>query len=168
MLRSGAVILLMLLAGLPAPCQSDTWETVQALPAGAMIKISLQGNKTVTGTLDQASSEGLTLTRKHESIQVAKSDVSLIWVLRKGSRLKRAGIAAAVGFALGCPLGIKSVGLFADASKSSTEGKAGYCLALGGLTGGMAAGIVAAMPTTRRTLVYLAPPTNKSHEQATP
>ena len=168
MLRSVAVILLMLLAGLPAPCQSDNWEAVEALPPGALIKISLQGDKTVTGTLDKASPEGLTLTRKHESIQVAKSDVGGIWALRKGSRLKRAGIAAAVGFAVGCPLGVKSVGLFADASKSSTEGKAGYCLVLGGLAGGMAAGIVAAMPTTRQTLVYLAPPTNTSNEPVTP
>ena len=148
------VVLLMLAAGQPAACQSDTWEKAQALPPGAKIELFLTNDKTVTGTLAEVSPDGVTVTRKRDSIQIARSDIRQIWLLGKGSRLKNAGIAALVGFAVGCPIGAATAGYLGDENNPRLGMRAGFCLTIGGFAGGIAAGITAPFPATKRTLVY--------------
>lgn len=154
--KSGSLLLVpfMLIVGQPAQGQSTGWEKVLALPPGARIELLLTGDKTLAGSLYQVSPDGLTLTRKRESRQVPRSDIRRIWVLGKGSRLKNAGIAALVGFAVGCPIGAAKAGYISDMNNPSLATRGGLCLALGGFAGGIAAGITAAVPATKRTLVY--------------
>jgi len=156
--RSGSLlgVPLMLVAGHAALAQPDSWEKTQALPAGAKVELLLAGEKTVEGTLSQVSSNDLTLTRKSGSIQLAKSDIRRVWVLGKGSRLKNAGIAALAGFAVGCTIGATQAGQISDMNNPGAGRRAGFCLGIGGFIGGSTAGIAAAIPATRRTLVYRA------------
>ena len=148
------VALLMLVAARRVSGQPDTWEKVQALPPGARIELFLASDKTVTGTLTEVSPDGVTLTRKRDSMQVARSDIRRMWVLGKGSRLKNAGIAALVGFAMGCPIGAAKAGYLGDMNNPRLGTRAGFCLVIGGFAGGIAAGITAPFPATKRTLVY--------------
>ena len=155
---SSLIVALFILApGQPASGQSDSWEKAQVLPPGAKIELFLAGDKALVGTLSQVSPDGLTLTRKRDSLQVTKSDIHRIWVLSKGSRLKNAGIAALIGFAVGCPIGAAKAGYLGDMNNPRLGTRAGFCVAIGGFAGGIAAGITAAVPATRRTLVYRSP-----------
>lgn len=158
-LKSASLIgvLVILVAGQPASGRSDNWEKAQALPPGAKIELFLAGDKTAVGTLSQVSPNDLTLTRKRDSLQVAKSDIRRIWVLGKGSRLKNAGIAALIGFAVGCPVGAAKAGYLGDMNNPPFGTRAGFCAGIGGFAGGIAAGITAAVPATKRTLVYRSP-----------
>jgi hypothetical protein len=155
--RSRSPLLVLFLVAHPAWGQPDGWERAQALPPGAKIELFLAGDKTVSGVLSQTSPDDLTLTRKRDSMQVAKSDVRRLWVLGKGSRLKNAGIAALIGFAVGCPIGAASAGYLGDMNNPRLGTRAGFCLGIGGFAGGIAGGITAAVPATRRTLVYRSP-----------
>ncbi len=156
-MRAIPPILFLLAAVQPGLGQSDAWEKMQALPTGARIEVLLAGDKSTSGTLAQVSPDGVALTRKRDSIQLAKSDIRRVWVQGKGSRLKNAGIAALVGFAVGCPIGAAKAGYISDMNNPSLGTRAGLCLGLGGFVGGIAAGITAAVPPTKRALVYSSP-----------
>lgn len=151
------VALFTLASAQPAAAQPDSWEKAQALAPGPKIQLLLPADKTVVGTLAEVTPDGLTVARKRDSTQVAKSDIRRIWVLGKGSRLKNAGIAALIGFAGGCPFGAARAGYLSDMDNPSVETRAGFCLALGGVVAGAAGGITAAVPATKRTLVYRSP-----------
>ena len=155
--RSLGVVLFMLAAGQPASGQSDGWEKAQALLPGAKIELFLAGEKTVVGTLAEVSPDGLTLIRKRDSMQVAKSDIRRINLLGKGSRLRNTGIAALFGFGFGCPIGAGLAGQITDENNPRLGTRAGTCVVLGGLVGGIAAGVGAAVPASKRTLVYSSP-----------
>jgi hypothetical protein len=135
----------------------DSWEAVQALPAGSRVELSLMGDRRARGTIAQVLPDGLTLTRKRDSVQVPKSDISQIWVLGKGSRLMNVAIAALIGFASGCPIGAAKTGYLADMNNPGLGPRAEWCLGLGGF----AAGIAAPFPATKRTLVYRSPAINR-------
>jgi hypothetical protein len=152
-----AVVLLMLGSARNVAGQIESWGKVEALAAGTRIEVGLAKDKTVSGTLAQVSAEGLALDRKGGPIQIARSDIRRVWVLRKGSRLKNVGIAALVGFAIGCPIGAAKAGYIGDTNHPSLGLRGGYCLALGGFGAGIAAGVVAPFPATKSTLVYRAP-----------
>jgi hypothetical protein len=152
--ESVAVVLLTLVAVESAFGQSDVWDKVQTVSAGTRIEVGLVGDKTVSGTLAQVSTEGLALDRKGGSMQIARSDIRRVWVLGKGSRLKNVGIAALVGFAIGCPIGASKAGYLGDTNHPSLKLRGGFCLVLGGFGAGVAAGVVAPFPATKRTLVY--------------
>jgi hypothetical protein len=137
--------------------QADGWEKAQALPAGSKIELLLAGDKTLAGTVAQVSPGGLTLARKRDSMQMAKSDIRRIWIQGRGSRLKNAGIGALVGFAIGCPIGAAKAGYLSDMNNPSLGTRAGFCLGLGGFAGGIGGGIAAAVPPTTRTLIYRSP-----------
>ncbi|HSW50792.1 MAG TPA: hypothetical protein VLH09_11490 [Bryobacteraceae bacterium] len=154
---SSAVVLFMLAAGQIAYGQAGAWDKVQAIPTGTKVQVSLAKDKTVDGTLAQVSEEGLALDRKGGPMQIAGSDIRRVWVLGKGSRLKRAGIAALVGFAIGCPIGAGKAGYIGDTNHPSLKLRGGFCLALGGFGAGVAAGVTAPFPATKYTLVYRAP-----------
>ena len=156
MLRNALVIatVLVLGTGRPVSGQSDSWQRVQALPANAKIEVFLVSNKTETGTLSEVSQDVVTLTNRRGSLQLARSEIRQIWMLGKGSRLKNVGIAAAVGFAVGCPIGAAKAGYLSDMNNPSIGTKAGFCLGIGGFVGGIAAGVVAPFPATKRMSVY--------------
>ena len=158
---SVVVVLLTLAVGQRASGQSDAWDKVQALPAGAKIDVSLESNKLVTGTLAQVTPEGLALDRKGGPVQIARSDIRRVWLLGNGSRLKNVGIAALVGFAIGCPIGAGTAGYIGDTNHPSLGLRAGYCAALGGFGAGIGAGVVAPFPATKRTLIYRTPEVNR-------
>jgi len=147
----------MLAGGQPAVGEVSSWGQAQSLPEGTKIEVLLASNKTVTGTVAQVSPEGLALTRKHDSLQLARSDIRRVWSLGKGSRLKNAGIAALGGFGVGCAIGAAKAVTLSDMNNPSVGTRVGYCGAIGGLFGGAAAGVTAAIPATKRTLVYRAP-----------
>lgn len=148
------VALPMLVAAQRLSGQPETWEKVQALAPGAKTELFLVSGKTVTGTLAEVSQDGVTLTLRRDAMQVARSDIRRIWLLGRGSRLKNAGIAALVGFGVGCGIGTAKAGYIADTNNPSLGTRAGFCLAVGGFAAGIAAGITAPFPATKRTLVY--------------
>lgn len=158
-LQSASLFVLpfILVASQAASGQPGAWDQAQALPPGTKIELFLTTDKTVVGTLSEVSPDSLTLTRKRDSVQVAKSDIRRIWVLGKGSRLKNAGIAGLVGFAVGCPIGAAKAGYLSDMNNPRFGTRAGFCAGIGGVAGGIAAGVTAALPATRRTLVYRSP-----------
>jgi hypothetical protein len=158
---SVAVVLLTLVAVESAFSQPEVWDKVQAFPAGTRIEVGLVGDKTVSGTLAQVSTEGLALDRKGRSMQIARSDIRRVWVLGKGSRLKNVGIAALAGFAIGCPIGAARAGYIGDTNHPSLKLRGGFCLVLGGLGAGVGAGVVAPFPATKSTLVYRSPDTKR-------
>ena len=140
--------------GSQTPVQCTPSRRSLIFPSAARIELFLASDKTVTGTLAEVSPDGVTLTRKRDSMQVARSDIHRMWVLGKGSRLKNAGIAALVGFAVGCPIGAAKAGYLGDMNNPRLGTRAGFCLVIGGFAGGIAAGITAPFPATKRTLVY--------------
>ncbi|MFB3778477.1 MAG: hypothetical protein ACE141_12745 [Bryobacteraceae bacterium] len=152
-----AVVLLTMAAGQSAYGQAGAWDKVQALPTGTRIQVSLAKDKTVDGTLAQVSDEGLVLDRKGDPMQIARTGIRRVWVLGKGSRLKRTGLAALAGFAIGCPIGAAKAGYLGDTNRPSPTLRGGFCLALGGFGAGIAAGVTAPFPATKYTLVYRAP-----------
>jgi hypothetical protein len=157
MSRHGFRLLLFPLALLCCAGQPAGWDKVAALPPGTQVQVLLRNEKFLNGALSGVTAEGLTVARKRDSIQVARSEVRRVWTTRKGSRLKNAGLAALVGFGVGCPIGWASAGYISDMNNPPLNTNLAGCAVLGGLGAGIAAGVTAAVPATRRTLVFRTP-----------
>jgi hypothetical protein len=151
MKRFGLGLLLSPLALLCAFGQQTDWDKVAALPAGTKIQLVMRDYQSLEGALSQVSAEGLTLTRKKDSLQVARSDVRRLWIFGKGSRANKVVLAALIGFGAACPFG------WAFGAEGGGTTKIGYCAAFGSVAGAVAGGIAGATPGRRRTLVYRAP-----------
>jgi len=128
------------------------WSGVVQLPAGQKIKIRMQNGETLTGTLQNADSEGLVLLKRGEPPRkVGRLDIRS--VVTK-SRARAAMWGALTGAALGA--GIGAAAGCADCYGPPGSERAMGALWLGGFFGGIGAGIGAAAGMENK--IYEAPP----------
>ena len=136
--------------------QTSDWTRVQGLVTGENVQILLDGGESVTGTLEQASAAHLTVKREHGDTQVARWAVRRVWIVEKRSRLKHVILGALIGFGGGCAIGAGRAGHFTDMNNPPASTRAQMCFALGAFTGVAGAGVGAAIPSAKRTLIYRA------------
>jgi hypothetical protein len=133
------------------------WDRVQRLVPGESVDVLLQGSESGTGTMERVSSDYLTIARQGGSTQAARWAVQRVWTVEKRSRLKRVVLGALIGFAGGCTVGAVRAGYMTDMNNPPASTRAQVCFGMGAITGGIGAGIGAAVPSAKRTLVYRAP-----------
>lgn len=141
---------------LPLVSQTSDWERMQGLAKGERLQIMIEGGETVTGKLEQASATDLTVKCEGGDTQLARWAVRRVWRVEKRSRLKRIGLGALIGFAGGCTVGAAGAGYLTDMNNPPAGTRARACFGMGAVTGGIGAGIGAAVPSTKRILLYRA------------
>ena len=155
-MKYALVILSVCLVEAAYGAEQGGWDRVQRLAQGESVEVLLQGSESVTGTMERVSSDYLTVARQDGSTQVARWAVRRVWTVEKRSRLRRVILGAVIGFAGGCTLGAARAGYMTDMNNPPASTRAQVCLGIGAITGGVGAGIGAALPSAKRTLVYRA------------
>lgn len=99
------VALLLLLAALPlilfAKLERGSWREVEGLAKGVTIKVSLAGDKVLTGSFSGVSENSLQLVDKSGERSVARGEVVRVEVKGGANRARNGVIGAAVGLGIG-------------------------------------------------------------------
>ncbi|MCX6588111.1 MAG: hypothetical protein NTX13_16215 [Acidobacteria bacterium] len=99
------VALLLLLAALPpslfAKLERGSWREVEGLAKGVTIKVSLAGDKVLTGSFSGVSGNSLQLVDKSGERSIARSEVIRVEVKGEANRARNGLIGAAIGLGLG-------------------------------------------------------------------
>lgn len=152
------LLLSLCLAEPPLVGQMSDWARVQGLVSGENLQVVLDGGEAIIGTLQKVSATHLTVKREGGDTQVARWAVRRVWIVEKRSRLKRVILGALIGFGGGCAIGASRAGYFTDMNNPPASTRAQMCFGMGAITGAAGAGVGAAIPSARRTLVYRAAP----------
>lgn len=95
------ILFLFLFVGLAVSHgEARAWDALAQLPAGATVEVIHGGLKRASGTLVEATSEGITVRTADGINVIARNDVRRVSVMRK-SRKKRALLGAAMGAGVG-------------------------------------------------------------------
>ena len=103
-------ILLLVLAGISSAswgqeAVSSSWASVRGLTPGRPIEVIDHQGATIKGELAGVSADSITVTVKHRTVAVLRSEISLVRV-RSGKRRRYTLIGAAVGAGAGLGLGV--------------------------------------------------------------
>lgn len=99
--------LMMLLSGATVtPAQqkaavSSDWTVVKTVTVGDKISVKLSNGKKVDGRMGSVSDSLLTLSRKNQSVEIARADVKQVYRLTPRSAARKTAIGAGVGAAAG-------------------------------------------------------------------
>lgn len=126
----------------------DKWKNVQSLSEKRPIVIETRTGKTIKAKFQNATPVSLFLIKSGKTIELDRTEVSAVYLGRRGSILKRAVIGALAGAGTGFLIG----GIYSVATKSNGLAAAGgflYGIPIGAVIGGVSGG-----KTKKGTLIY--------------
>jgi hypothetical protein len=89
----------------PAAAQTDSWETIQALPRGTNVQLLLTAGESLRGQLESVSEEAAVLTLKRGQRMLERQHIARISVKKPSHRGRNALIGAAIGGGTGLGVG---------------------------------------------------------------
>jgi small nuclear ribonucleoprotein (snRNP)-like protein len=150
------VVALFLLSTLTVVAQepANSWSRVTAVAAGTKVSVKLKSGKTLKGTVNSASDNGLSLNVKNAATEVKREEVATVYeVVKKSSATKATligtGVGAGVGAATGGIASAKDDDGFDKIDHVATAG-----LAVAGAGVGALVGYLVGRGGTKRVLVY--------------
>jgi hypothetical protein len=140
MLRT--IFLTIVIAFLSLAQESDDWTRVRDLPRDERLIVILRDGKSIEGTLQAWSAEGIDIQRKNGEVRSAdRSAVLRVGARRQGSRAKAALWGTLIGFGIAFPIGAASAGHLADTNNPSFGTRAGMGAGFGMFGGGIGAAV---------------------------
>lgn len=91
-----AALLLLTAVGHSQPAR-ETWESLNTLAAGAEVRVSLTGGKTVRGFFQKASPDAIVVSAAKSEEMLARQDVRRVQIKKPGHRGRNALIGLGVG-----------------------------------------------------------------------
>jgi hypothetical protein len=145
-------------SGQTVPAQSSGWQGLNRLRAGEDVRVVLTGGGTIEGRVERWSPEAFAIVAGNAGVRSLQvGEVKQVSVRRRGSRLKAAGIGAAIGFGAGFAIGASKAGFLADRNSPSLGVRAETGARVGALGGGIGALIGALSGGPRYRTIYTVP-----------
>jgi hypothetical protein len=134
---------------------NQSWQRLEALTPADKIRVYTGEERSVRGMFVRWEPESLTVQVKGDKVvQLGRSEVREVAVIRKASRGRGALIGGAVGFGLGFPVGAAVAGQVADVNNPSAGTRVGGGAIFGAVFGGIGAGVGAATSGTKDVTLY--------------
>jgi len=140
--------LFLLLIAPAALAQANDWGAVESLQARTRVVIETKSGSTLKGRISSVSASSVNFERGGRAVSIDRSDVSRVYLTKRGSAWKRAFWGAAIGLGVGVALGVAS-----EASSGDGDGLAGLAGVLYGAPAGAAIG-AATTGRKRGQLIY--------------
>lgn len=154
------VVLFVLLTVFPvsvwARAERGSWQEVEGLAAGAMVKVGLAGGKVVTGSFAGLSADSLRVVEQGSERSVARGEVMRVEVKDGAKRARNALVGAAVGLGIGVLLDAAVGGRL----RNETGQGAGARAATYGIPMAAGVGLGSLISNSYRT-IYVAPRSRK-------
>ena len=133
---------------------AQDWDRMAKIPPGEPLRIIKRDQLSIDAVLRSLTPEVLVVERRKQLLSFPKDSVRQVLVKRKASRWKAVGIAAAVGFGIGFPIGVASSGYLSDQNSPSLNTRVGFGAGLGLIGAGIGAGLGALLGGTRYETVF--------------
>lgn len=116
------------------------WQNLHRLRPGDAVRVVTAQSETIDGRIERWSSDEVSITRGNASARTLSArEVKQLSVRVSHSRLKGAGIAAAIGFGAGFSLGALSAGYLTDRNNPSFGSRVEAGRSVGGVGAGVGA-----------------------------
>ena len=151
-----AAVYTMLLAATVA-AQSKDWASVQHLKRQETLALTLRDRRVVRGTFERWTPSAIDIAGPSGVEQFQRQEVSIVRVMKRGSRAKTAMWGAIAGFAIAFPIGAAAAGHLTDRNSPPASTRLGMGAGLGLFGAGIGAGLGTLAGGSRSETIYRAP-----------